>query len=451
MPKELVVGAFEILAPTFLSNAWSHPDSATEGFADLAYWQDLARVLDAGGFDFLFFAEALGYPMDEDGPSPVAVREGVQFPVLEPLSVITGLAAVAPRLGFVVTASTTAERPYLNARRFATVDHLTGGRIGWNVVTSDMQAALVRLLGETSITPHDQRYARAEEFVDLSLKLWEGSWEDGALVFDKDSRTMVDPAKVHEVHHDGEHFRLHGLFPVPPSPQRTPTLFQAGASPRGRDFAARIAECVFVQEREVAKAAAVVADLRARAVAHRRRADSIKLVNGISIVVADTEAEAVEARRALTAAPSREAMATLFAGWSGVNLLALDPDASLADISTEVGQTLLSQHQDPSMTVGDIMDTLAETMGGFKVTGTPEQCAEQIEQIVTATDIDGLLIEHSIGGADSYRDVIDTVFPLLRERGLLPPEPRAGSLRERLTGTSTPLLPDDHPGARHRR
>ena len=446
--KQIVLGAFEIVGPTFLSNAWSHPDSDTGAFTSLAYWQELARALDDGGFDFLFFAEALGYPMSAEGASEVALREGVQFPVLEPLSLITGLAATVDRLGFVVTTSTTAERPFTNARRFSTVDHLTAGRIGWNIVTSDNQEAMVKLLGEKGVTPHDERYRRADEFVDLSLKLWEGSWEDGALVMRKEDRELVDLDRLHEIEHHGAHFDLEGYYPVPPSPQRTPTLFQAGASTRGKDFAATYAECVFIQERSVEKGAELVRELRARAASHGRDPGSLRLVNGLSVVVAPTEAEARRRREELTTAPSREAMGALFMGWSGVDLLSLDPDATLAEIRTEVGQSLLAQYQDPELTVGGVLDRLRETMGGYKVTGTPENVARQIEDIVVETDVDGFLVEHSVGGVATYRDFIDQVMPLLRDRGLLPDEPRRGTLREMLTG-GTARLPADHPGARY--
>lgn len=180
--KELVLGAFEVMAPTFLANSWRHPLARPEQFASLSFWQDLARELDAGGFDFLFFAEHLAYPMDEGDRVPeVVVKEAVQFPVHDALLAISGLAAVTERLGFVVTASTTAGQPYLNARSFGTVDHLTAGRIGWNIVTSDMQTALVRLLGHDNVTAHDRRYAKADEFVQLCLQQWEGGWGEGAI------------------------------------------------------------------------------------------------------------------------------------------------------------------------------------------------------------------------------------------------------------------------------
>jgi FMN-dependent oxidoreductase (nitrilotriacetate monooxygenase family) len=451
MTKQLILGAFEVLAPTFLANSWRHPLAPTTDFASLKPWQDLARQLDAGGFDFLFFAEALAYPMAPDGSVPeVVIREAVQFPVHDALFAISGLAATVDRLGFVVTSSTTAERPYLLARHFSTVDHLTSGRIGWNIVTSDMQTALVRLLGDKEVVAHDTRYAKADEFVDLCLQLWEGGWASDAMPRDKASGIYSDPAKVNRITHHGEFYDLDGYFPIAPSPQRTPTLVQAGASSRGKDFAAKYSEAIFTQEREIPVAAALVRDLRERAVAHGRPADSVKIVNGLSVIVGDTEEEAARLRQELTDAPSREAMAALFMGWSGIDLTAIDPASTLAEMTTEVGRSLLASYQDENLTVGEILDGLRTTMGGFKVTGTAASVAAQIEKIVTETDVDGFLVEFTFGGTESYRDFIDQVMPLLRERGLLPQEPRRGTLREMLTGSSTPHIADWHPGAAHR-
>lgn len=448
--KELVLGAFEVMAPTFLANSWRHRLARPEKFATLEFWQDLARQLDAGGFDFLFFAEHLAYPMDKGDKVPeVVIKEAVQFPVHDALFAISGLAAVTERLGFVVTSSSTAGQPYLNARNFGTVDHLTDGRIGWNIVTSDMQTALVRLLGHQEVIPHDKRYARADEFVRLCLKQWEGGWGEDAQPMDKESGVFNDSEKVHWIDHDGEFYSLHGYFPIAPSPQRTPTLFQAGASPRGKDFAAKYAECIFTQERDVEKAAALVKDLRVRAEAQGRPGDSVKIINGMSAIVGDTPEEAAQLRKELLEVPSREAMASLFMGWSGVNLMEFDPDTTLADVRTEIGQSLLAQYQD-GRTVGEVIDGLRETMGGFKVTGTADEVAGELERIAEQTGIDGYLVEHSFGGTESYRDFIEKVMPRMRDRGVLPEEPRRGSLREMLTGTSTPRLREEHPGAAFR-
>jgi long-chain alkane monooxygenase len=388
--------------------------------------------------------------MHEDTIPDVVVREAVQFPVHDPLTLVSGLAATVDRLGFVVTASTTSEQPYLLARRFASLDHLTKGRIGWNVVTSDMQTALVKLLGVGDVTPHDRRYDRAEDFIDLTLKLWEGGWSDDPFILDKQSRVFTDLSKVHRISHEGDFYSLDGYFPVSPSPQRTPTLFQAGASARGIEFASRIAECFFIQERNLEKAAELVATIRAAVEARGRAGDTIKIINSISVVVAATEDEADVLRASLTAAPSRDAMAALFLGWSGVNLLGLDPETLIDDLSTEIGKSTLAMYQNAGMTVGQVLDALAATLGGTKVTGTPEQVAAEIERIAEVTDVDGFLIEHTFGSLSSYREFIDSVMPLLRAHGSIPEHPRTGTLREMLTGTPTPRLRAEHPGAAFR-
>lgn len=325
--------------------------------------------------------------------------------------------------------------------------------MGWNIVTSDNQQALVRLLGRTEIVPHDERYAAATEFVDLNLELWEGAWEDDAIRYDKAAKVFTDPAKVHRVRHDGQYFTFDGYFPASPSPQRTPVLFQAGTSEAGTTFAARFAECVFTQDRNPERLAGAVARLRAKAVDTGRPADSIKVVNGASFVIADSDEAAQRLRDELNTTPTRESTAALFLGWSGVDLGALDPDATLDDVSTEVGHTMLAMWRNvdgSSPTVGEILDSLPSTFGGMKFTGTAESIADQVEAFVAQTDIDGFLVENWYGGADGYAEFTDILMPILRERGLLPETPRSGTLREMLTGTPTPALPEWHPGAGRR-
>jgi FMN-dependent oxidoreductase (nitrilotriacetate monooxygenase family) len=450
MPKQLVLGAFEEFTPNFIGNSWHHPRADTSGFATLGFWTEMVQKLDAAGFDFFFLAEAIGYPMNDDGDVPEAViREAVQFPVHDPLAIISGLAVAAPRIGFVVTASTTAQQPLLNARTFTTLDHLTEGRIGWNIVTSDNQQALVRLLGRTDVTPHDERYAAATEFVDLDLELWEGAWEDDAVRADKQNKVFADPAKVHRIRRNGTHFTFDGYFPATPSPQRTPVLFQAGTSDAGTTFAARFAECVFMQDRNPERLAGAVARLREKAVQEGRPAGSVKIVNGASFVIAGTDEQAQQLRQELDSTPTREATAALFLGWSGVDLAKLDPQATLDDVSTEVGHTMLAMWRNPdgtSPTIGEILDSLPSTFGGMKFTGTAETVADQVERFVEATDIDGFLVENWYGGADGYSEFTDQLMPILRERGLLPATPRSGTLREMLTDATSPRLPDWHPG-----
>lgn len=454
MTKQIFLGAFEELTPNFISNAWSHAQSDTEDFTSLAYWQNMARQLEAGGFDFLFFAEALGYPTRADGTVPEAViREAVQLPVHDPIALISGLAATVEHLGFVVTASTAAYPPNLLARTLTTLDHLTEGRIAWNIVTSDNQIASSPLSGGFGVTPHADRYRRANEFVEVAMKLWEGAWEDDAVVFDKSSRTFADPSKVHRISHDGEYFRVDGFFSAVPSPQRTPLLLQAGTSPAGRAFAGRFAECVFIQDRDLDIVRANVLDLRARAEANGRDARDIKVITSVAVVVGSSEDQAQLLRAELDATPSREAAAALFLGWSGVDLMSFPLNSTLAEVSTEVGKTTLGMFQrgEHSPTIAQILDEITSSIGGRRVTGTAESVADELQHIVETTDVDGFLIEYTYGGMASYRDFIDQVIPLLRERGMLPAEPERGSMRRRILGGDRDRLPTTHPGAMYRR
>jgi FMN-dependent oxidoreductase (nitrilotriacetate monooxygenase family) len=447
MTTPFILGASELMSMNFYSSAWTDERNHTENFPTLQHWQEVARVLEAGGFDFLFFADVIGYPMDRDGIPDAAVRGAVQIPSHDPITVISGLAATVERLNFVVTASTTAERPFMHARRFGTLDHLTAGRIGWNIVNSDNQAALVRLLGLGEITAHDTRYDRADEFVDLVCKLWEGSWEDDALEIDRERASFADPAKIHEISHHGEHFDLDGIFTVVPSPQRTPTLFQAGASPRGRDFAAGTAECVYVQENTLESMAATTADIRDRAERFGRRRDDVRILNGVSIVVAETQAEAIAKRAALKAAPTTEMLAMHFLGWTGINLLRMDPDLPLSQASSEYGHSTIARYDD-GRPVREVIESLRDTLGGIAITGTPQQVADEMEHYVESGGIDGFLVEPTFGGVPSYREFVELVIPELRARGRIKPNDQATTLRQRLFGGDSARVNERHRAAR---
>ena len=221
----IVLGAFEINGVNLTSQGlWAHPEQHTVRYTDLDYWVELARLLDRGGFDFLFLADSYGYPHLNGETPAVAFEQAAEIPKNDPMLLIPALALATDRLGFAVTSSSTYEAPYANARRFATLDHLTRGRIAWNVVTTT--ATVVKdLFGAERLIPHDERYAVAEEYLQLSYELFEGSWEDGAVLADQRRRIYADPAKVHKVVHHGRYFDVEGGFGCEPSPQRTPVIF----------------------------------------------------------------------------------------------------------------------------------------------------------------------------------------------------------------------------------
>src|SRR5882757_4926602 len=223
---------------------WKHPDDQSWRYKDLTYWTELAKLLERGRFDGLFIADVLGTYDVYGASDEAAIRQAAQIPVGDPLLLVSAMALVTKDLGFGITTGTGFEHPYPFARRISTLDHLTNGRIGWNVVTGYLPAA-ARNMGQTDQPAHDARYDHADEYLEVLYKLWEGSWEDDAVVRDRARGIFTDPDKVHHIGHVGEHFSVPGVHLVEPSIQRTPVIYQAGSSPRGVRFAAENAEAIF--------------------------------------------------------------------------------------------------------------------------------------------------------------------------------------------------------------
>ncbi|WP_291041373.1 NtaA/DmoA family FMN-dependent monooxygenase [Herbiconiux sp.] len=450
----LSFGIFQYIGPNgTVGSAWQHPDDTSAEFTRLSHWTALAEKFDAAGLDFLFLADSYGFPALDGELLEAAVREGRGVPQGDPMPLVSALAAVTRRLGFIVTTSTTVEAPAANARRFATLDHFTDGRVGWNIVTGSSGATAAALMGKELIS-HDLRYDMADDYVDVNLTLWEGSWEDDALVRDKETGVYADPDKVHLVHHDGPYFRTDGILNLPPSPQRTPLLVQAGASGRGRQFAGRNAEAVFVGGGEPATVARNVTGIRESAVAEGRPADSIRILVGALFITAPTSEEAWAKHAQMLELSSPEGAAAIYAGNTGVDLLALDPDRPIAQTSTEMGQSNLERYLGkdgkPAPLVRDILENFRRTgINGSVFVGSPEEVADQIEALAAETGVDGYLVQpHLTPG--TYDDLIELLLPVLRERGLAAPlaAPDAPSttLRERLFPEGGPHLPATHRG-----
>lgn len=246
VPKKILLNAFDMNCVGHINHGlWTHPRDESQRFNELSYWTDLAQTLEHGLFDGLFIADITGVYDVYQNNIDLTLKESIQLPSHDPSTLVSAMAAVTQHLGFGVTVNLSYESPYQFARRFASLDHLTQGRIGWNIVTGYLDSAQ-RLIGEKGLKDHDLRYEQAEEFVQLCYKFWEGSWEDEAVVKDKKNRIFTDPAKVHQVNHQGQFYQSQGVFQVSPSIQRTPVLFQAGASPRGMAFATQHAEGMFI-------------------------------------------------------------------------------------------------------------------------------------------------------------------------------------------------------------
>ncbi|MFC4120943.1 LLM class flavin-dependent oxidoreductase [Nonomuraea zeae] len=430
---------------------WTHPANNRHRYTDLDYWTDLAKLLERGLFDAVFLADVVGaYDRYRGGPE-TAIREAVQIPANDPLLVVPAMAAVTRHLGFAVTFSTTYEPPFAHARRMSTLDHLTKGRVAWNVVTSYLRSA-ARNFGLDDEIEHDLRYEIAEEYLEVVYKLWEGSWEDGAVVRDRERHVYTDPDKVHPIDHDGKHFRVAGPHLSEPSPQRTPVIYQAGNSERGKDFAARHAEAIFTGGPSLAAVRDEIADVRRRAAAHGRDPDHVKVFPGASVIVARTQAE-VDAKLADLRRHIRPEGFLAQRG-SGIDLAAYEPDELIDDIVARGGdftERAVRPLAGRGLRVRDVLDSVGAIGGGpFFVADTPSRVADEIERWADETGATGFnLMQYLSPG--TAEDFIELVVPELQRRGRYRTSYEDATLRERLLGPGLHRLPPNHPGAAHRR
>jgi len=455
MRRPLVFGIFQYVGPNgTIGSSWLDPRDTSAEFMNLDYWTTLARKLEDARIDLLFLADSHGFPALDGELLPAAVREGRQIPHGDPLPVVSALAATTSRLGFILTMSTTAELPGNLARRLATLDHLSAGRIAWNVVTGSSGETAAALLGKPLI-PHDLRYDMADDFLDVCFGLWEGSWEDGALVRDKAAGVFADPAKVHMVRHHGPHFWSEGVLTMPPSPQRTPLLVQAGTSRRGVEFAGRNAEVVFVAGGDPEQVKRNIAAIRAAAVAAGREPDAIRVLIGSMFITAPSSEQAQAKYERMLALSSVEGAAAVFAGNTGVDLLRFELDSPLPlDLSTEQGLSNLQRYMGtpdkPGPTVREILETFRTGgINGSVLVGDPEEVAEQTGSFAEYTDADGFLVQPNVN-PESYDDFIELLLPALRRRGLAQEDYAPGTLRERLFGQGQARLPESHRGSAFR-
>ncbi|MFJ2113036.1 LLM class flavin-dependent oxidoreductase [Streptomyces sp. NPDC087850] len=432
---------------------WRHPDDQAHRYTDLEYWTGLARLLERGRFDALFIADVLGVYDVYQGSRDAAVRQGAQIPLSDPLPAVSAMAAVTEHLGFGVTVSLTYEQPYKLARTLTTLDHLTKGRVAWNVVTSYLESA-ARNLGLPEQLRHDDRYAVAEEFLEVCYKLWEYSWDDDAVVRDPERGLYTDPSRIRDIAHKGAHFEVPGVFLSEPSPQRTPVVFQAGASPRGRAFAARHGEGVFINAVTPAATRRVVDDIRARAAEQGRDPASVKIFILLTAITAPTDEEARAKHADLLSYASYEGALALYGGWSGLDLSALDPDQPLEYVDTDAVRSALEIFSTADPTRRWTPDQVAQYLGiggiGPVVVGSPATVADELERWVEEADIDGFNLAYATTPG-TFTDFVDLVVPELQARGRVPYAYEGATLRERLGGPGDARPREDHPAAHYRR
>ncbi|WP_159501163.1 LLM class flavin-dependent oxidoreductase [Microbacterium sp. 18062] len=451
MSSRIILNAFEMSCVTHQApGLWRHPENRADRYNRLDYWIELAQLLERGTFDAIFIADVVGvYDVYRDSAAP-ALIDAAQIPVGDPLLQVPAMAAATSKIGFGVTVASTYAQPYALARTFSTLDHFTGGRVGWNVVTAYLNSA-ARNLGLGDQIAHDDRYEIADEFLDVAYKLWEGSWEDGATIRDRAAGVFTDPARVHPIEHHGRFYDVPGIHLSEPSPQRTPVIFQTGASPRGQEFAARHGEAIFINGLVPDLTRRVTDSIRDKAEQVGRTRESVKILTLATVIVAETD-EAAQAKYAdYRGYVSLEGALALYGGWSGVDLSTLDPDQPLQYVDTDAARSALSifTKADPtrSWTPRDIAEYVGIGGIGPVIVGGPETVADELERWIEVGGIDGFNLAYVVTPG-TFEDIVELLVPELRRRGRVWDDYEGDTLRERLSGSA--VVPEWHPAHQYR-
>ncbi|WP_205730867.1 LLM class flavin-dependent oxidoreductase [Bordetella hinzii] len=435
--RQIKLGAFLMQTGHHIA-AWRHPGAQADAGVNIRHYADLARRAEAAKFDAIFLADAVGVRNSElDSLSRTARSDH-----FEPLTLLSALAMVTERIGLIATVSTTYNEPYHVARKFASLDHISGGRSGWNLVTSSGQGEAQNFNLDEHVD-HARRYARAAEFHDVVLGLWD-SWEDDAFVRDAASGQYFDPGKVHPLNHRGEHFRVRGPLNVARSPQGRPVVVQAGASPAGRDLAARTAEVIFVAHQTFDEAQAFYRDIKQRAQVYGRDPDQIKIMPGIFPVIGRSQEEAQEKFARLQDLIHPVVGVQLLSNMIGADLRGYPVDGPLPELPETNGgksrqQLLADLARRDGLSIRELYLRIAGARGHQQIVGTPKRVADQLQQWFEEEGADGFNIMSPWlpGGLD---DFIELALPELRRRGLVRSEYQGSTLREHL-GLHRPAHP----------
>ncbi|MFJ7145128.1 LLM class flavin-dependent oxidoreductase [Pseudomonas protegens] len=427
--RQLKLGAF-LMATGHHVAAWRHPDVPAQAGLDFAVYKELAQIAEAARFDALFVADSLA------AATGIIASRMARSDYFEPLTLLSALAAVTERIGLIATTTTSYNVPYHVARKFASLDHLSGGRAGWNLVTSD-NAAEAQNFGRDEHFGHAERYRRAREFYQVVTGLWD-SWEDDAFVRDKAGGEYFDPNKQHLLEHRGEFFRVKGPLNVARPPQGYPVIVQAGSSESGRQLAAQTAEVVFTAQPSLAAAQAFYADLKGRLEQYDRSTESLKIMPGVFVVVGDSESQAREKFESFQELVEPEVGVALLGRMLGnfdLSGFALDaplPPLPLTDSGQQSRQKLLTELAGKdNLTLAQLGRKIAGGRGHYSLIGTPAQIADELQAWFEEGAADGfnVLVPHLPGG---LRDVADGVIPELQRRGLFRTEYEGRTLRENL-------------------
>jgi len=440
--KQMHLGAFFFGVGHHLA-AWRHPDVDAGAASRIESLKEWARIAEAAKFDAIFFADNVGLP---GPPDEVVAKNALWYP-LDPLVTLAALSQSTTRIGLVATVSATYLPPYHLARKYATLDQISGGRSGWNLVTSgsDFEA---RSFGLPRQLDHAHRYARAHEYVKIVKGLWD-TWEDDAFIHDKAANRFFDPARLHRVAHEGEHFTVHGGLQTPRAPQGYPVLVQAGSSADGQDLAAATAEVVFTAQQTADDARAFYQGLKGRLAAYGRTPDQIKILPGISPFVGRSRQEAqekFEQLQGLIDPVLGVGLLSTFLGHVDLSGYSVD-DPFPQDLPVTEGwksrqELFASLAKRDKLTIRQLYEKVAGARGHWTVVGTPESIADQLEHWFTTGAADGFnvlapTLPHGL------QDFAELVIPELRRRGLFRTDYEGRTLRDHL-GLARPA----HPGSR---
>jgi FMN-dependent oxidoreductase (nitrilotriacetate monooxygenase family) len=444
--REIRFNAFDMACVGHIQQGmWTHPRDRSAEYLSLDYWMGLARLLEEGLFDGLFLADVLGIYDVHGGNGDAAIRNAVQVPLIDPMLLVPAMAAATRHLGFGVTCNLAWESPALMARRFSTLDHLTKGRIGWNIVTGYLDSA-ARAMGLDRQMAHDDRYDLADEYMEILYRLWEESWAADAVKRDRAAGIYADPARVARITHQGRQYRLDAPHLVEPSPQRTPVLYQAGASDRGRGFAAQHAECVFLNGGPKPHVAKLVADLRARAAPR-----PIRIFVGATLIIGRTRAEAEAKLAEYRQHASIEGALAHASASLGIDLARFAPDDELPEAGQS--QAIRSNVEAlraaaPRATKRALIDRMVLGSRQPPIVGSVEEVADELIAWMDQADVDGFNLSRTVT-PECLEDVVRLLVPALQERGRYKRAYTPGTYREKLFGAG-PLLAAPHPAATHR-
>lgn len=432
---------------------WRHPDNQKYRFHDIDFWKEIARNCEAAKMDAMFLADVMGIADSYGGSMDTSIREGIHVPEIDTMLVAAAAMDATEHLGWGTTVSTTYEPPFGHARRMSTMDHLSKGRAGWNIVMSYHRNADENFGVEPGTLPSFERYERSEEYMDICYKLWEQSWDDDAVVADKENGIYADPAKVHRIDYRGKYLSSSGPALADPSPQRTPVLFQAGMSDRGRRFAAKHAEAVFFVARTMDGLKLSVADLRERAAEFGRGRNEVLAMVQVNIIVGETMREAEEKLADFQKYTRPAGYLAHEYGMSNFDPLKHPREMTLdeaLEIDGLTRQDSGTYGHGPDATIGDLIDAAADhRLEPMFVHGDPKTVADQIEEWTDEYDLDGYLLRNYVHPG-TVVDFGRYLVPELQRRGRYRTEYQGSTLRENFFGPGQVKLAESHPGAAFR-